>query len=135
MNIKDLTSTHFKNAIALIEKREALQTELAALDSKLASLFDGTASTATAPRRGRPKSAKAESSAPKTRKTRKGKHGSVKELILGELKAAGESGLGVQEIASRLRKSVGHIHAWFGSTGKKISGLKKIGRGTYRYAE
>ena len=63
-----------------------------------------------------------------------GKRGALKESIIAELKSAGESGISIKELSEKLNVKSANLHAWFGSTGKKLEGLSKIGPAKYRLA-
>ena len=49
------------------------------------------------------------------------------------LKSAGSSGITVKELSSKLKVKPGNIFSWFYTTGKKVSGLKKVGEAKYAY--
>jgi len=40
----------------------------------------------------------------------------------------------VKELAAKLKVKPGNIFSWFYTTGKKISGIKKVGEAKYAYA-
>ncbi|HUB66689.1 MAG TPA: hypothetical protein VL981_04315 [Candidatus Methylacidiphilales bacterium] len=66
-------------------------------------------------------------------KSRKGRKRSkrLKDSILKLLKSAGSSGITVKELSAKLKVKPGNIFSWFYTTGKKVSGLKKIGEAKY----
>lgn len=59
--------------------------------------------------------------------------GMLKQEILSNLTQAGEKGMSVRELSTKLGMRSQNIHVWFSSTGKKVPGLQKIGEGRYRY--
>ncbi len=59
--------------------------------------------------------------------------GMLKQEILLNLTQAGEKGMSVRELSTKLGMRSQNIHVWFSSTGKKVPGLQKIGEGRYRY--
>jgi uncharacterized protein YjcR len=59
--------------------------------------------------------------------------GMLKQEILSNLAQAGEKGMSVRELSTKLGMRSQNIHVWFSSTGKKVPGLQKIGEGRYRY--
>jgi hypothetical protein len=59
--------------------------------------------------------------------------GSLKDLILVELKKAGRRGLSVSELAAALGTKSGSLHVWFSTIGKYPDGLTKVGPGRWKY--
>ena len=57
----------------------------------------------------------------------------IKETIIDLIKGAGESGITVKEVAGKLNTKPQRIHVWFGSTGKKINEIKKLGPAKYAW--
>ncbi len=82
-----------------------------------------------------PKAAKAAkpAKAPKAAKAVKAggrsARGGMKKKILAALKSAGSLGVSAKELASSLKVPNQNIHVWFNSTGSKIDGIVKAGRG------
>ena len=60
------------------------------------------------------------------------KRGEITRLINQSLELAGQNGISVQELASRIGANYRNVHVWFSSTGKKNPLIEKIGRGRYR---
>ena len=60
--------------------------------------------------------------------------GMLKQQILFNLSQAGEKGMTVRELSLKLGIPNQNIHVWFSSTGKRVSGLSKIGEAHYSYA-
>ena len=60
------------------------------------------------------------------------KRGEITSLINQSLELAGQNGISVQELASRIGANYRNVHVWFSSTGKKNPLIEKIGRGRYR---
>lgn len=59
---------------------------------------------------------------------------SLKEQIVGTLKAAGKSGATVKDLAAKLGKSYGNISVWFHTTGKGLKEIKKVAPGKFAWA-
>jgi len=76
--------------------------------------------------RDRPESATALSKNPRPQR------GEITRLINQSLELAGQNGISVQELASRIGANYRNVHVWFSSTGKKNPLIEKIGRGRYR---
>jgi hypothetical protein len=126
MAFSNLSSAQLSRLITLIKKKESLQAKLEKIDSALHSLEGG------APvRRGRPPGAAKGRPGPKPgRKVRRrGKR--LKEPLLKALKAGGSAGVTVKDLAAKLKVKPGNVFSWFYTTGKKISGIKKVGEARY----
>jgi len=118
-----------KAIIGLEEKRAALQSQLDALTSQIATLSGNIFSESPVA------AAKAPAKSPvKAVKASKGRaqRGALKESILAALSSAGSAGVRVTELASKLGTKAANIHAWFHSTAKSIPGIVKITGGHYR---
>ena len=118
-----------KAIIGLEEKRAALQSQLDALTSQIATLsgniFSESPVVAT----------KVPAKSPvKVAKASKGRaqRGALKESILAALSSAGSAGIRVTELASKLGIKAANIHAWFHSTAKSIPSIVKVTGGHYR---
>lgn len=121
MSLASLSSTTLHSLIKLVEKRDAIQAELAKVEGQIAAAYEGEAtSTRTSISKAKP--------APKTKR---GKRGAVKEAVLAELKAAGKVGVSVKDLSAKLGIKNQNMHVWFGTTGKTIKGLKKVGKGQW----
>jgi len=51
------------------------------------------------------------------------------------LRAAGEKGVTVKDLAGRLGKSYGSISVWFHTTGKGVKEVKKVAPGKFAWAD
>jgi hypothetical protein len=118
MNITSLTVAHLKQMTALVEKKEALQAEVARLDAELARLGSGESPQPlpTVVRRA---------------KVQRTQRGAVKAAIVSILQNAGKSGVSVKDIAAQLGAKYAHVFAWFYSTGSKIKEIKRVGPGRF----
>jgi hypothetical protein len=148
-SLANLSLQQLKQAIAIREKIEDLETQLG-------QLLGGESRPATAPgmKRGRRKmsaAAKARISAAmkarwekKTGKKRvprlakakvKGRYpgAPLKEQIVQSLQLAGKSGMTVKEVAAKLGKSYGSISVWFHTTGKAVKEIKKVAPGKFAW--
>jgi len=127
MNLAALSSADFVKIARLLKAKEVLLAKLADLDAELSSFGSGAPSGA---RRGRPRTSAAAGPKPG-----RAKRGALKETILALLKEAGATGLSVKEIAAKTGVKGANIHAWFFTTGKKISQIKKVGKSTHAWVE
>jgi hypothetical protein len=132
MAFSTLSSAQLSRLIALVKEKESLQSKLEKVDSALQALDSGSI-----PRRGRPpgkvkgrRGPKPAASKEKVR--RRGKR--LKEPLLKALKAGGTAGVTVKELAAKLKVKPGNVFSWFYTTGKKISGIKKVGEARYAIA-
>ena len=61
--------------------------------------------------------------------------GGLKGRIIRALRAAGDRGVTVKELAGRLEKSYGNISVWFHTTGKGVKEVKKVAPGKFAWAD
>lgn len=124
MDITALSPETLKELLNLAEQKQALLKQIAVIDNSIAKIASGSALPASAPK----KAAKAVKKAPTSKR---GKRGNLKEGIISLLTEAGATGIAVLEIAKKLSTKPQSIHAWFQTTGKKVPGISKAGRGVY----
>jgi len=131
MSLSNLSSAQLARLIGLVKEKESLQTKLDHVNAELHSLETGKALPKKRGRKpGRPAGVKT-----KVAKGGKGKRGKrLKQPLLKALSAAGSSGITVKELAAKLKVKPGNIFSWFYTTGKKISGIKKVGEAKYAYS-
>ena len=158
MSLATITTANLESLIALVKKREAIQVEIAKIESQIESLLGGKAAAPTRKASGKkgktsgkakaakaPKAVVPKSSAPApvapaakpvkpAKVAKKGKRGALKEALLAELKAAGSKGVSVKDLSSKLGVKNQNLHVWFATTGKTVKGLKKAGTGIWAYA-
>lgn len=134
MNLSNLTSTHFRKIVSLLDKKEALQAQIADLEREVGELLNGVDRVSDTLPAGAATDHLASGNVASPRSGQGAKRGELKEAVLTELKNAGEAGVSVKELADKLEMKIANLHAWFGSTGKKITGLKKIGPARYSLA-
>ena len=131
MNLSNLTSAHFRQIISLLDKKEALQAQIADLERQVSELLEGVERESGATPESKATTPRAPGNSETARASQGTKRGELKEAVLTELRNAGEAGLSVKELAEKLEVKIANLHAWFGTTGKKITGLKKIGPARY----
>ncbi|MCE0522837.1 MAG: hypothetical protein LV480_07990 [Methylacidiphilales bacterium] len=131
MALINLSSAQLARLIGLVKEKESLQSKLDRVNAELHSLETGKALGKRRGRKpGRPAGSK--NKVAKTGKSRRGKR--LKQPLLKALSAAGSSGITVKELAAKLKVKPGNIFSWFYTTGKKISGIKKVGEARYAYS-
>ncbi len=117
--------------IGLVKEKEVLQAKLEKIDAALSALESGK----DAPKKRGRKPGRPVGSTAKVKIGKPGKRGKrLKAPLLKALSAAGSSGITVKELAAKLKVKPGNIFSWFYTTGKKISGIKKVGEAKYAYA-
>jgi hypothetical protein len=122
MSLSSLTSAQLHRLIELIKEKEAIQSKLAQVERALSALEEGatTNEKPLAKKRG-----------PRRRRRRT----ALKDALLKKLAAAGKAGLTVKELAASLNAKAASVSVWFYTTGKKIKGIKKVGKARFAYAE
>jgi hypothetical protein len=60
--------------------------------------------------------------------------GGLKGRIIRALRAAGDKGVTVTDLAAKLGKSYGNISVWFHTTGKGVKEIKKVAPGKFAWA-
>ncbi len=116
MSLSSLSSLQLSQLIHLIKERKSLEAKLVKVNQRLETL------------NGKPVTAK--SPPGKKRGRRRAK---LKDRILKTLTAAGKAGITVKELASTLKANPASVSVWFYTTGKKIKGVKKVGKATFAY--
>ena len=61
--------------------------------------------------------------------------GGLKGRIIGALRAAGDKGVTVKDLASNLGKSYGNISVWLHTTGKGVKEIKKVAPGKFAWTD
>jgi hypothetical protein len=122
MSLSSLTSAQLHRLIELVKEKEALQAKLAQVERSLADLESGEVTKDDAPA--------------KRRGPRRGRRrAALKDGLLKTLQAAGKEGLSVKELAASLKAKPASVSVWFYTTGKKIKGIKKVGKARFAYIE
>ena len=130
MNIlSSLTSSALNQLSSLVDQKESLVKEIERIESHMQSIISGKPVRATKGKPGRP-AAKASKTAKKT--TKRASRGNLGTKVLSALEAAGDAGVKVADLAEKIRVKGPNLHVWFGTTGKKNKGIKKVGKGHYR---
>lgn len=122
MKLSELSSSQAALLIKLLKRKEKLQGQLAEVESQLAEVSEGKVPAKAAAPNPRKKSG-----APRA------KRGELQVQILGLLKGAGKEGMAVKAMAEKLKSPVQRLNVWLYTSGKKVPGLKKVGRGQFAY--
>ena len=121
MSLANLSSATLQRLVELITEKEAIQAKLVKIDNSIEALAGGSA----------PKESPV---AVPTRKRSTRRRGKLKERLLAALDAAGAEGLTVKDLAAKLKAKPTSVSVWFYTTGKKIKGIKKVGRARFAYS-
>ncbi len=146
--LADLSIQQLKRVIAIRENIEGLERELD-------RVIGGKSSPPRNKRKGRGSSRAKFSAAMKatwaTEKIRKGasvkprlvgnardarkpsRSGPLKQRIIRRLKAAGNSGVTVKDLAAKLGTGYSNISVWFHTTAKKVKEIKKVAPGRFAW--
>ena len=81
-----------------------------------------------------PKAAPAPKAAKAPRGKKGTKRGALSASILEHLKAAGSTGIKINELADKLGAKYKNVYIWFATTGKKNPDIKRIAPATYQLA-
>lgn len=120
MSLTNLSSAALERLVALISKKEVIQTKLDKIQRAIEAISTGVQSKQSRVTVG-------------TRKRAARRGGKLKERLLEALEAAGKVGLSVKDLAANLKAKPASVSVWFYTTGKKIKGIKKIGPAHYSY--
>ena len=132
MNIlSSLTSSALNQLSSLVDQKESLVKEIERIESHMASIISGKPVRATKGKPGR-LAAKGPKAKTARKTTKRGSRGNLGAKVLSALEAAGDAGVKVADLAEKLRVKGTNLHVWFGTTGKKNKGIKKVGKGHYR---
>jgi hypothetical protein len=127
MILSSLSAADLKRLTKLLEKRDALQAQVEALNAEIDS-FSASGKATKAPKGKGTPAAKA---APKAKR---GKRGKLTESVLAVVKEAGSNGITIKEIADKLGRNTGAIHTWFFNAKKsKRKDVKKIGEAKWQW--
>ena len=121
MTLSSLSSQQLNHLIKLVGEKEKLQNQIAKIDREVDNLDGRTSSLA----RGAAKS-------PNVKRSRK-RRNSLKADLLAKLQDAGKGGMTTHDLAAALGAKPASIYAWFYTTGKKVKGIKKVGKAKFAY--
>jgi len=132
MALLNLSSAQLAHLIRLVKEKETLLAQLERIDGALTALEGGKAPGKRGRKPGRPpKVAGRGPGRPPGKTGRRGKR--IKAALLKIMKSAGSGGITVKELAAKLKIKPNNVFSWFYTTGKKVSGIKKVGEAKYSY--
>jgi hypothetical protein len=138
MDLSKINTSTLESLIKLTRRRDALLDDLKKLEAQMSSIYSGGRAETTVRRRrstGRRRYATATAGTKRARRSEArdgGRRGALKAKILTALRAAGDKGVAVRDLSSKLGVKNQNVHVWFSSTGKKIPDIQRIGAGRYR---
>ena len=119
MDLTSITTSDFKRIAKLLGRKESIQAGIADIDRELEGFSSGQTVAPTPRRVSKP------GGVVRPGKGGRKKRGQMKEAIISLLKQAGKAGLSVRELANRMKVNPANVHVWFGTTGKKVSQIRK----------
>jgi len=130
-----LSLQQLKRAVAIREKVEGLELEL---DRIIGGELVGKGSARRRKGLGRAASRGRISEAVKGRSAEQRRmaspRGGLKGRIIRALRATGDKGVTVKDLAGKFGRSYGSISVWFHTTGKGVKEIKKVAPGKYAWA-
>jgi hypothetical protein len=118
MVLTALSSAQLERLVQLITEKEALQARLDQVNHSLEAFEKGDTFSQS-----------------KARPWVRGRHrrGGLKDRLLKLLGAVGKAGMTVKELAEKSGAKYSSVSVWFYTTGKKIKGIKKVGKAKFAY--
>jgi hypothetical protein len=138
MDLSKITTSTLEALVKLTKKRDTIVKELRRIEAAITGAYSGRKSEPSTGRRrrrrGRPRALPSPTRAVKVSRAQAtgGRRGALKARILTALRAAGDKGVAVKELSSKLGVKNQNVHVWFSSTGKKLGTIQRIGAGRYR---
>ena len=134
-----LSLQQLKRAVAIRAKVERLEKELNRIIGgetvgKL-SARPRKGPRKTASRKRVSKAMKGKSATAAVQRSMASPRGGLKGRIIRALRAAGDNGVTVKDLAAKLGKSYGNISVWFHTTGKGLKEIKKVAPGRFAWAD
>lgn len=130
MDLTHITSQSLRRVLNLTERKDELVKLVSELETEISKSLTGAKATfgkAFSKAVSKPVSQPSKV-AKKPAKARKGKRGGLKDRVLALLASAGDKGLRVKDIASKLGTSTGNVSVWFSTTGKSLTTKLQPGR-------
>lgn len=124
-----IPSSILRQLVKLSERKEALMAQIQGIDREMVRLQGRHGVPSATAGKG---SSVAAGGRTRTPSRRRAKRGALKAKILGALRSAGKKGLTIRELSSKLDVRNANLYVWFNGTGRKVSGLRKIGPAKYR---
>jgi len=127
MNLSALSLKQLEHIVGLLKEKEVLQTKLDGVNRDLQRLENGSGSALSATE------SLNDSPHSKRIKKRSRRRGGLQQAVLKALKSAGAKGLTVKQLAVQAKVKKSSLAVWLYSSGKKVSGFKKVAPGVFAY--
>ena len=127
MNLSALSLKQLERIVGLLKEKEALQAKLDDVNRDLQGLENGKGSAPSA------SESLNHSARSKRIKKRSRRPGGLQEAVLKALTSAGAKGLTVKQLAVKAKVKRSSLAVWLYTSGKKITGFKKITPGVFAY--
>jgi hypothetical protein len=124
MSLSNLSVKQVEQAIKLLQERKVLLKKLNEIKIHLHWVIDNLPSAPKIPNNASPSI--------HARKRRR-RYREIQPTILQALQAAGAKGLSVKELAVQTKGNEASIRTWIYTSGKKITGLRKVAPGIFAY--
>jgi hypothetical protein len=127
MNLSALSLKQLEHIVGLLKEKEALQAKLDEINRDLQGMENGKVSA--------PSDSESLNHSPRSKriKKRSRRRGGLQEAVLKVLKSAGAKGLTVKQLADQAKVKKSSLAVWLYTSGKKISGFKKVASGVFAY--
>ena len=120
MALSDLSSAQLQQLIHLVKEKESLLVQIQRVERSLDGLFAENG-------------VEKKTSGAKEAKVRRRRRAALKDGLLKKLLSAGKKGLTIKELAAGLKAKTASVSVWFYTTGKKVKGIKKVGKARFAY--
>ena len=127
MNLSALSLKQLEHIVGLLKEKEVLQTKLDGVNRDLQRLENGSGSALSATE------SLNDSPHSKRIKKRSRRRGGLQQAVLKALKSAGAKGLTVKQLAVQAKVKKSSLAVWLYTSGKKVSGFKKVAPGVFAY--
>jgi len=127
MNLSALSLKQLAHIVGLLKEKELLQAKLDVVDRDLQRIENGEVAA--------PIASKNLNRSPRSKriKTRSRRRGGLQQAVLNALKSAGAKGLTVKQLAVQTKVKKSSLAVWLYTSGKEISGFKKVAPGVFAY--
>jgi hypothetical protein len=127
MNLSALSLKQLEHIVGLLKEKEALQARLDEINRNLQGMENGKVSD--------PSASESLNHSPRSKRINKRsrRRGGLQEAVLKVLKSAGAKGLTVKQLAAQAKVKKSSLAVWLYTSGKKISGFKKVAPGVFAY--
>ena len=127
MSLSHLSIEQLNQAVSLLKRREAIQSQLEKIDHELRQIENGKFSSQIISKR--QESIPASHATAKRPRRRK----NVQRAVLKALKKAGAEGVNVKELAFRAKVKTNSLRTWLYTKGKSVEEIVRKGSGIFAY--